>query len=72
MTIVCDYSYLWEPKGGPWVLIVSPDVDRLPVIFNSDTGSALLIEDDGVYASVVLRMRAEGVSELDEVPPPKR
>ena len=65
-----NFEYLWTSELNTHVLVRwkgGNAVDKY-IIFNTEYGTALIIEDDDIYCQVVERMKGAGVSVVDNVP----
>jgi hypothetical protein len=59
-----SFSYLWDGSEEGWTLVRSDRVPQ-PTIYNRVDRSALIIEDDELYADVVQKMIEQGAEILD-------
>jgi hypothetical protein len=67
-----NYSFLWEDETGRYVLIqVIPDSDRYEtcVVYDMESKTGLIIEDDEIALLVKKRLAQSGVPILDKIPP---
>ncbi len=64
-----NFKYLWTSELNTHVLVRQKGGNAVNkyIIFNTEQGTALIIEDDDVYYQVVERMKKAGVSIIDNV-----
>ena len=65
MSEIAEYEYLWDGSQPGWCLVqldlASSDQPAYS-IYNQRDSTALIIEDDSLFGSVIERMLAEGCS----------
>ena len=63
MREIAEYEYLWDGSQSGWCLVqldsASSDQPTYS-IYNQPDSTALIIEDDSIFDSVIERMLAEG------------
>ena len=67
-----DYAYLWTDTSGRYVLVQTGNDDSTELetclVYDRETDSVLLIEDDSVSLAVMKRLHELGISILPNVP----
>lgn len=61
-----EYDYLWDGSEDGWVVLRGNSTPG--TIYNTKSGTALVIEDDDAYERVIESMREHGRPFLDSMP----